>query len=146
MSRAYSADLRERVLAAVAAGQSARGAALRFGIGPATASRWVRRWRETGERTARKPGHPPRSKLDAHAPYLLGLVAAQVELTLAEVQRQLVRKRGVRAAIGTLWGFYRQQGLTYKKRPAMRRSRAGRRSKPLGQLGPNASRRWIPRG
>ena len=41
MSRAYSADLRERVLAAVAAGQSARGAAARFGIGPATASRWV---------------------------------------------------------------------------------------------------------
>ena len=56
MSRAYSADLRERVLAAVAAGQSARGAAARFGIGPATASRWVRRWRETGERTARKLG------------------------------------------------------------------------------------------
>ena len=87
MSRAYSADLRERVLGAVAAGQSARGAAARFGIGPATASRWVRRWRETGERTARKPGHPPGSKLDAHAPYLLGLVATHVDLTLAEVQR-----------------------------------------------------------
>ena len=146
MSRAYSADLRERVLTAVAAGQSARGAAARFGIGPATASRWVHRWRETGERTARKPGHPPGSKLDAHAPYLLGLVAAQVDLTLAEIQRRLAQERGVRAAIGTLWGFYRQQGLTYKKRPAMRRSRTGRRSKRPGRLGPSASQRWIPRG
>ena len=72
MSRAYSADLRERVLAAVAAGQSARGAAARFGIGPATGIRWVRRWREAGERTARKQGHPPGSKLEAHVPYLLG--------------------------------------------------------------------------
>ena len=127
MSRAYSADLRERVLDAVAAGHSARGAAARFGIGSATASRWVRRWRETGERTARKPGHPPGSKLDAHTSYLLGLVAAHVDLTLAEVQRRLAQERGVRTALGTLWGFYRQQGLTYKKRPAMRTSRAGRR-------------------
>ena len=146
MSRAYSADLRERVLAAVAAGQSARGAAARFGIGPATAIRWVHRWRETGERTARKPGHPPGSKLDAHAPYLLGLVATHVDLTLAEIQRSLTRERGVRAALGTLWGFYRKQGLTYKKRLAMRTSRAGPPYKPPGRPGPRASRRWIPHG
>ena len=44
-----------------------------FGIGPATANRWGHWWWETGERTARKLGHPPGSKLDAHVPYLLGL-------------------------------------------------------------------------
>ena len=87
----------------------------------------MHRWRETGERTARKQGHPPGSKLDAHAPYLLGLVAAQVALTLAEIQCRLAQERGVRAAIGTLWGFYQRQGLTYKKRPAMRRNSAGLR-------------------
>ena len=48
MSRAYSSDLRERVLDAVAAGRSARSAAAHFGIGTATVVRWVRRWRETG--------------------------------------------------------------------------------------------------
>ena len=133
--QAYSVDLRERVLAAVAAGQSARGAAARFGIGPATASRGVRRWRETGERTARKQGHPPGSKLDAHAPYLLELVVTQVDLTRAEVQRRLARERGVRAAIGTLWGFYQQQGLTYKKdRPCAGAAPAGGQS-GLGGLG-----------
>ena len=83
----------------------------------------MRRWRESGERTARTPGHPPGSKLDAHASYLLGLVSARVDLTLAEVQRRLARERGVRAALGTLWGFYRKQGLTYKKRLAMRTSK-----------------------
>ena len=58
MSRAYSSDLRERVLDAVAEGTSARGSAARFGIGVATAVRWVRRWRETGEREAHRQGHP----------------------------------------------------------------------------------------
>jgi len=53
MSRAISEDLRDRVLDAVAAGSLARGAAERFGIGVATALRWVRRWRDSGGRRTR---------------------------------------------------------------------------------------------
>ena len=45
MSRALSDDLRQRVIEAVDGGMSRRGAARRFGIGEATANRWVRRWR-----------------------------------------------------------------------------------------------------
>jgi transposase len=67
MSGAFSSDLRGRVLDAAEAGSSVRQAAARFGVGVSTAIRWVRRWRESGERTARKQGHPIRSKLDAHA-------------------------------------------------------------------------------
>ncbi len=37
-------------------------AAARFGVGVAKAIRWVQRWRESGERRARKQGHPIRSK------------------------------------------------------------------------------------
>ena len=51
MARAYSQDLRDRV---IDAGTSARAAAERFGIGVATAIVWTRRARETGERIARK--------------------------------------------------------------------------------------------
>ena len=43
MARAYSQDLRERVLSATAAGTSARQAAERFGVGVSTAIVWVRR-------------------------------------------------------------------------------------------------------
>lgn len=67
MARAYSQDLRERVIAAAAAAEAglpARHAADRFGIGIATAIVWVRRARETGERMARPQGQPRRSKLD----------------------------------------------------------------------------------
>ena len=76
MARAYSQDLRERVIAAAAAAEAglpARHAADRFGIGIATAIVWVRRARETGERMARPQGQPRRSKLDrkrcAEAPF-----------------------------------------------------------------------------
>lgn len=60
MARAYSQDLRERVLTATAAGTSARQAAERFGVGVSTAIVWVRRARLNGERTARRQGQPRR--------------------------------------------------------------------------------------
>ncbi len=126
MSRAYSLDLRERVLDAVAAGQSARSAAVHFGIGTATAVRWVRRWRETGERTAHKQGHPVGSKLDVHAEYLLGLIADEGNLTLEELRTRLAQERGMQVAISTLWGFYQKHGVSFKKRLGMRKSPPGK--------------------
>lgn len=139
MSRAYSSDLRERVLDAVAEGQSARSAAVHFGIGTATAVRWVRRWRETGERVAHKQGHPVGSKLDAHADYLLGLIADKGNLTLEELRTRLAQERGMQVAISTLWGFYRKHGVTFKKRPGMHRRPLGKTDTPHGQPGSNGS-------
>ncbi len=89
MSGPYSNDLRRRVLDAVDGGSSARQAAARFGVGVATAIRWVRRWRETGERTARKQGHPIRSKRDAHEIDLVGLIEETIDITLEEMRRRL---------------------------------------------------------
>ncbi len=48
MGHCYGNDLRRRVVEAVTGGLSARGAAARFRVAPATASHWRRRWRETG--------------------------------------------------------------------------------------------------
>ena len=127
MSGAFSADLRGRVLDAVEAGSSVRRAAARFGVGVSTAIRWVRRWRETGERTARKQGHPIRSKLDAHDTYLLGLIEQTVDITLDEMRHRLAEERGVRAGYGTLWRFFDRRRITVKKRRAMRLSRSAPR-------------------
>ena len=101
-----------------------RRAAARFEVGVSTAIRWVRRWRETGERRARKQGHPIRSKLDAHEAYLLGLIEQTVDITLDEMRDRLAKERGVRAGYGTLWRFLDRRGITVKKRPAMRLSRS----------------------
>src|SRR5215472_14906427 len=48
MPRAYSGDLRVRVIGAVEGGLSARGAGRRLGVGESTATAWVGRWRRTG--------------------------------------------------------------------------------------------------
>ena len=126
MSRAYSEDLRHRVLDAVSAGSSARGVAARFGIGVATAVRWVRRWRETGERCAHRQGYPKRSVLDPHEAFLLGLVDEQSDITLDEMCARLRDQRGVSVARVTVWRFFDRRGWSFRKRLAMRTSRRER--------------------
>ena len=133
MSRAYSADLRERVLGAVAAGSSARAAAARFGIGVATAVRWVRRWRETGERKAYRQGSPRRSRLDAHEAFLFGLVEERSDITLDEMCARV-----------TVWRFFSRRGWSFKKRLAMRTNRCvrtlPRQGAPGSKLSPISTR------
>jgi transposase len=128
MARAYSQDLRDRVIDAALSGVSARQVAARFGVGDATAIVWVRRARETGERAARKQGQPRRSKLDPHREYLLGLIAETPDLTISELLERLLAERSVRASRATLWTFLDRCGLTFKKSPPMRASRAARTS------------------
>jgi transposase len=124
MARAYSQDLRERV---IDAGTSARQAAERFGIGVATAIVWVGRARE-GERSARKQGQPKRSKLDQHREFLLALIGAEPDITIAEMRERLRSEAGVTASVGTIWTFLDRAGLTFKKRPPTRPSRSARTS------------------
>ena len=85
----------------------------------------VRRARETGERAARKQGHPKGSKLDEHEAFLLGLVAEKDDVTLAEMQAQLRAERGVSTGTTTLWRFFDTRGLTFKKRVPTRPSSTG---------------------
>ena len=128
MARAYSQDLRDRVIDATLSGTPARQAAARFGVGIATAMRWVRQVRETGDRTAGRQGQPRRSKLDAHRDYVLGLVAATPDMTISEMLERLALERGVAASRATLWTFLDRAGLTFKKSPRTRSSRIARTS------------------
>jgi transposase len=123
MARAYSQDLRDRVIDAALAGMAARQAAVRFGVGIATAIVWARRARETGERKARPQGQPRRSKLDPHRAFLLGLIEAKDDITLVEMQERLRAERGISASVGTIWTFLDRCNMTVKKRPPTRRSR-----------------------
>jgi transposase len=128
MARAYSQDLRERVIGAALGGLSARQAAARYGVGASTAIVWVRRARNTGEMAARRQGQPKRSKLDAHADFLLDLIEASCHISLNEMQACLQQERGVSAGIGTLWRFFKARAITVKKnRPRGRAGPAGRR-------------------
>lgn len=140
MSRAYSQDLRDRVIdAALKQRLSARAAAERFGIGVATAIVWVRRARETGSRAAKPRGQPRGSKLDAHRETILGWINAKDDITIAEIRERLSADHGVTAGVGTVWTFLDRCGLTFKKRARTPASRTGRTSTSGARTGSKAS-------
>lgn len=123
MTRALSDDLRKRVIEAVEGGMSRRAAAERFGIGPSTAIKWVKRWRETGSRAPRRSGGDVRShRIDACAQTIMALVEQTPDMTLAEIADHLERRHGLRVAPCTVWRFFDRHGVTYKKRRRMRAS------------------------
>ena len=126
MSRAYSSDLRGRVLEAAANG-SARGAAEQFDVGVATAIRWVRRLRETGERTARRQGQPKGSGIDVHEAFLLALIERTPDVTLTEICEAMAKEQGVATSRSTLCRFFKRRGITFKKNSSRRRTGPGGR-------------------
>ena len=145
MTQAYSPDLRSRVIKATMSGLSARQAAERVGVGISTAIVWVRRYRQSGEAVARRQGKPRGSRLDAHASFILGLVEAGTkDISLAEIAERLAAERGLRVGITSIWTFLDRHGLTFKKRPPMRRSSSARMSSKRVRPGSTASSTSTP--
>ena len=132
MPRAYSGDLRIRVIGAVEGGLSARGAARRLGVGASTATAWVGRWRRTGSSEAKSQKGRSRSPLAAHASWLLALIAEEADLTLEEIRERLAA-RGIRVAASSIWRFYDRHGISFKKNRARRGAAApGCGERPAG--------------
>src|SRR5436305_14930415 len=73
MAKAYSEDLRERVIAAVDAGATRRAAAVQFKLSISSAIRWVRRWQADWEIAANPRGGSV-SPLEHHAAARVALV------------------------------------------------------------------------
>ncbi|MFD2185151.1 IS630 family transposase [Rhodoplanes azumiensis] len=114
MSRAYSTDLRARVIEAVAAGASRREAAERFDVSVSSAVRWLQRWRDEGSARA-KPSGGSRSPLEKHADWLLGLIAEQPDLTLEEIVSEL-RKRRLPGSVSAVWRLLDRHGASRSKK------------------------------
>jgi len=73
MGRAYSLDLRERVVGSVRrGGLSCHQAAAQFGVAVSTAINWVRRFRETGSVEPDQIGGYRPKKIAGAAPRLAG--------------------------------------------------------------------------
>jgi len=120
MARAYSLDLRQRVVAAIDEGLSTREAARRFSIGISTSGAWYRAWRSSGRLEPGRQGKPKMSKLDAHEAFILALVDTDDrDITLAEIAEHLEAERGVKACVATVHAFFAKRGITYKKRRRM---------------------------
>ena len=126
MVRAYSMDLRERVLAAVEDGVPIRTVAERFDVSPSFVSKLHTRFRLTRSvRPDRQGGDRRSGPVEAHADWLLAQVNETPDMTLAELCQGLAG-RGLRTAPSTVWRFFSRRRLTYKKRPPMPASRTAR--------------------
>ena len=127
MGRAYSQDLRDRVIDAVETeGMSCRAASRRFGVSESSAIKWLQRYRKTGQRRpVGTGGHRP-SVLAPHRDFLEVVRLEQPDITLQALCDRLVAERGVKADTGMMSRFFRRVGITVKKRPSRHRSATAR--------------------
>lgn len=115
MTRPYSDDLRERVVAAMQAGESCRRVAAQFGVAPSSVVKWTQRSVRTGSVSPAKMGGYRRPVLEAHREWLLDQVQSCPHITLAALQEMLL-ERGIEVSHDTVWRFLRGCGFSFKKR------------------------------
>lgn len=127
MSKPYSMDLRERVVAAVVEqGLSRNQAAVRFGVAISTAIRWVQRFRVTGSAAPGKiGGYRQKAIRGEHRDWLLERIKEK-DFTIRGLVAELEAERGLKVDYKTMWTFLHDEGLSFKKKRGGQRARASR--------------------
>jgi transposase len=116
--KAYSEDLRLRVVAAVDGGMPRREAVRVFGVSLATLKRYLQLRRETGALAPRPRHGPPPVKTGALAAGLLHRLEADPDATLEEHCAWWEQASSVRVSTATMSRVItRHLGWTRKKRP-----------------------------
>src|ERR1700675_2797288 len=127
MGRAYSIDLRKRVVAAVeTGGLSCHQAAAQFDVGISTAILWVQRFRRTGSVEPDKiGGYQPRGIAGAHRDWLVRR-CREADFTLRGLVAEL-GERGLKVDYRSVWEFVHAERLSFKKKRGGWRTRSARR-------------------
>jgi transposase len=124
MPKAYSQDLRDRVIDAVKKGEmSRRAAARRYEISESVAVKWVERVERDGSREPVGHGGHRASKLIPHRDFLEAARTEKSDVTLQALCERLLLERGVKADTSMMSRFFRKIGVTFKKRRWSRVSR-----------------------
>ncbi len=123
MGAPYSLDLRERVVAAVAAGMSRAQAAALYQVSPSSAIRWTKRKVETGSPAALPMSGKKPFALAEEATWIRARVAEKPDITGRELLAELIG-RGVEVSYYGVWHFLDHAALSFKKKPARQRARA----------------------
>ena len=133
MARAYSLDLRERVIAAVAAGESCRKVAATFKVSVASVVKWSQRFRATGSAAARPMGGNRPYVLAGERDWLLRRLAEKPDITLRALLADLA-ERGIKVSYYAVWHFFEHEGISFKKKPARQRAGSSRRGPTTGPM------------
>ncbi|MBY3447029.1 transposase [Rhizobium laguerreae] len=139
MTRPLSNDLRERVVAAIEAGQSCRSVAARFGIAVSSAVKWSQRYRSSGSVAPGKMGGHRKRVLEPHRAFIVERINQTPHVSLHRLKEELAA-RGVKVSHDTVWQFLRREGLRFKKHcsPLSRRALTSRDGDSAGDPGRQA--------
>lgn len=114
--KAYSLDLRERVVRAVERGTSKVATARTFSVSLATVKNYVRQLHDTGSLAPRfSPGRPAEIAPAEHAA-LVDQLRATPDATLHELCQTWEQTHGAQVSISAMWRTIKRVGWTRKKR------------------------------
>jgi transposase len=113
--RAYSQDLRERVLRVLECGKRPTDVSVRFEVSRGWVHEVRRQFREESRRSSLRIGRHRKSLLAPGEPELRKWIAEQPVLTLAEMCERLAQEFGITIKIPALWHQLNKWGLSYKK-------------------------------
>jgi transposase len=125
MTKAYSLDLRTRVVRFVEAGHSRHEAARHFAVSVAFVVKLVAAFRTTGSLAPKPEGGWRYSKLDPHRDFLLRRVAETSDLTMPDLAAELA-SRGTQVTPASISRWFIRNGYRFKKNTAGQRTRAPR--------------------
>jgi len=114
MPKAYSTDLRERVLRDIDAGMPNEDAARKYNVAIATVYNWKKQRRETGSFSPPKYKRGQKRKLAPYEKKIRQLVADHADATLEELHAMLPNKDDVTAV--TLHNFLKHLKISWKKK------------------------------
>ena len=124
MTRPYSVDLRERVVAFVESGHSRHQAAAHFRGSVSFVVKLMRAFRSSGRIEARPIGGRRHAKLDAHRVFLVRRMEEKGDITMSELAAALLAETGTQAAPASLSRWFLRNGYSAKKKPSGQRTRS----------------------
>jgi transposase len=120
--KAYPAELRTRIVAAVDQGMTQTDVARIFAVSERTIRRYLSQQQHTNDLTpGQSPGRPPTIGPD-QAASLATQVAARPDATLADHCALWAQEHGVVVSIATMSRVIRRLGITLKKSPVRGRT------------------------
>ena len=108
---------------AVEAGRSRHEVGRIFGVSPSCVIKLMGRYRESGDFRPHKFGGYKKPILIGHEQTVRSLVSARPDLTISDLRNELTA-RGIKVGRSSVGRFLQRLELTFKKKPARRRTAA----------------------
>jgi len=122
--KAYSQDLRDRVLNALAQAEGPSAVSRRFEVSRMWVYQVQQRWRDEGCRSSFARGGHRISRIAHLQETICGWIGAQPDLTLLQLSERLSVEHGIEIKKTALWKQLNKWGLTFKKNAARQRTAA----------------------